>query len=263
VNEMARALDRVERNRQASMRHAREIQQRLLPQGTYMGREVQVVSVFEPADSVGGDFHDVIELPDGSLILAILDVSGHGVPAALYTALLRTVLRHQIAAGADLNAVLRTMNEEFNAVAGGSGDFATCCLLKLDPRAGALSYLNAGHEPPIIVGSTGVTLLDQEHGPPVGVGDLAPASVCQASLEPGERLFLYSDGLHEVFDDHNKQFGRERLTQALVDTSRQPPDAQLKAVLERVRSFARQGRLTDDVTLLCAQRRTGADRHGP
>ncbi|MFQ5805438.1 MAG: PP2C family protein-serine/threonine phosphatase [Phycisphaerae bacterium] len=254
VNEMAGALETVEKQREAQMRRARAIQTRLLPRNGAAHGSYDVTAVFRPADGVAGDLFDMVDLTDGSMLLAVLDVSGHGVAAALYTALLRTVLRHQARMTCDLAAIVEAMNDEFRGVAGGSGEFATCFLIRLDHATGALEYVGAGHDPAIIIRAGGSAELLEGQGLPIGVQDRQQRSTSRSVLRRGDRLFLYTDGLHEVFDNEGRRFGRERLTELLAETSRHEPKEQLRAVIRGVRSFLRDSGFADDVTLLCVRR---------
>jgi sigma-B regulation protein RsbU (phosphoserine phosphatase) len=240
------------------MCHAREIQRRLLPPEGLSIPGYTVAALFEPADSVGGDMYDVIALPDGRVLLAVLDVCGHGVPAALYAALLRTVLRREAVACTDLRSIVASMNEELTTVVGASGEFATCLLVRLDPESGTTDYIGAGHEPAIVVRAGGSTDLLEGDGLPLGIPGQRNDRVQAAQLQPGDRLFVYTDGLHEVFDACGEPFGRERLAKLLVETNARRPAEQLRASVDRVCAFAAGQALPDDVTLVCAARESSS-----
>jgi len=254
-NEMTVALERVEHSRQFEMRRARDIQRRLLPPMPVVTDAYEVVAAFEPAQSVGGDLFDVVRLSDGSLVVAVLDVSGHGVPGALYTALLRTVIRQQAASGADLRDVLRAMSEEFLGVAAESGEFVTCFLARLDAHDGHVTYSGAGHEPGLLVRCDGRVEALESGGLPIGLVTQREDRVHDTRLDPGDRLFVYTDGLHEVRGDRTELFGRQRLTEVLVRTRNMCPQEQVIAVTEAVREFTGGRAFDDDVTLVCVSRR--------
>lgn len=258
VNEMARALESVEKDRAAQMRRAREIQSRLLPRNGAKHGPYEIAAVFHPADSVAGDLYDIIELADGSLLLAVLDVSGHGVAAALYTALLRTVLRAQAKLTTDLNHITQAMNNELAGVVGSSGEFATCFLLRLDPNTGTVEYVGAGHDPAIAISATGRPRLFEGAGLPMGIRANETYSVETETLRSNERLFLYTDGLHEVFNANDVRFGRERLIELLSRTVAREPAEQLDDVIRSVQSFVSNGSFDDDVTLVCICQRDPA-----
>jgi sigma-B regulation protein RsbU (phosphoserine phosphatase) len=258
VNEMTRSLEAVERERGAQLRRAREIQSRLLPRNGTSHGFYEITACFRPAESVAGDLYDIIELADGSLLLAVLDVSGHGVAAALYTALLRTVLRSQTKLTTDPNRIAQAMNNELAGVVGGSGEFATCFLLRLDPSRGAFEYVGAGHDPAIVMSATGKPRLIEGEGLAMGIRANEKYPAARATLQPGERLFLYTDGLHEVFNADGVRFGRKRLIELLRRTIACEPAGQLDQVIRVVRSFAGNDSFDDDVTLVCISPRNPA-----
>jgi len=258
INEMARALHAVDQQRRAEMKRARAIQSRLLPPEQHAIGVYDIAAKLYPADSVGGDLYDIVRLEDGSTLLAILDVAGHGVAAALYTALLQNVLHYEARATADPARLLDVMNAQLARKAGGSGDFATCFLVRLDRDTGAIDYAGAGHEPVVLVRSSGAIELLESGGPPLGLIAGNAYAVGHARLESGDRLLLYTDGLHEIWDGGGRHFGREKLIALLGGTARHEPAAQVDAVIEAVRRSARDSRFVDDVTLICALRTAAA-----
>ncbi len=253
VNNMARSLEDVENRRRAEMNEARDIQQGLLPTHADVIDGYELAATFLPAESVGGDLYDVVEGADGSVVLAVFDVSGHGVSAALCTALLRNVLRREIDDRSSLTDVMDELNKAFFDI-GQSGYFATCVLVRL-LTSGDLEYVNAGHEPVAVVRRSGDFQTLEGGGLPLGVERDTQFDAGTAHLEKGDRLFVYTDGLHEVFDDHGVIFGRQRLAHALVDSASVPVRDQLHAVIDQVRSYNGHDGFDDDVTLLCASRR--------
>lgn len=254
VNRMARSLNQVEIRRRNEMERARAIQQGLLPRDGHHIEGFELAAAFLPTDSVGGDLYDIVPLADGSTLLVVIDVSGHGVPAALYTALLRTVLHHQACATSDITQIAAAMNREFASIAS-AGEFATCYLAKLMTSSGTIEYLSAGHEPAILVRPNGNTETLAGNGLPLGINDKTAYQSLQARLAIGDRLFMLTDGLHEVFDGKGRPLGRARLVDLLVRTAGLRLREQLAAVIRNVRSFQGRDNFDDDVTLLCASRR--------
>ena len=253
INDMARSLGRVEARRRAEMKKAQGIQRGLLPRGDHDIKGFDVATIFLPTDSVGGDLYDVVDLADGSTLLAIMDVSGHGVPAALYTALLRTVLRYQAAVTSDIRQIAEAMNHELSGITD-QGEFATCFYVRLLCDSNEVEYVSAGHDPAIVVRSDGRVETLVGSGLPLGVEDGTKYERHRMRLEHDDRLFLYTDGLHEVFDEHRRQLGRNGLESLVVETRSLLPNEQVRSVVEKVRSFQRGMRFEDDVTLLCARR---------
>jgi sigma-B regulation protein RsbU (phosphoserine phosphatase) len=254
VNEMAKSLEAVERCRQAEMERAREIQQRLLPDNQFPAEHLEIAGVSLPADSVGGDLYDVIGLKDGSILLAVLDVSGHGVPAALYTALLRTILRHHADAVVDVSHIARAMNDELSIITG-AGEFATCFLARIRGDSGEVDYVNAGHDPPVILRANGAVNLLAGAGLPLGVKAGTRYETLKSTLGPADRLLIFTDGLHEVFDARGRLMGRQRLARLLSKTSWVPIEVQLGLVIQQVRSLQGNDEFADDVTLVAVRRR--------
>ncbi len=249
INRMAESLRRVENRRQSEMRRAKNIQQGLLPSNNRRIEGFEAAAAFLPADSVGGDLYDIVPLPDGSTLLVVLDVSGHGVPAALYTALLRTVLHHQASATSDIVEIATAMNRELWSIAS-AGEFATCFLARIMNSQGTIEYLSAGHDAAIVVHPNGSASMLTGGGLPLGIEEEAAYQILRAPLAPGDRLFLFTDGLHEVLNGNERPLGRTGLAALLTGTSRLGLEQQIEAVIQKVRSFQRRSNFDDDVTLL-------------
>jgi sigma-B regulation protein RsbU (phosphoserine phosphatase) len=250
VNQMARSLNQVEFRRKEEMKRARVIQRGLLPRDVHRIEGFELVAAFLPTDSVGGDLYDIVPLTDSSTLLVVMDVSGHGVPAALYTALLRTVVHHQASATSDITRIARAMNREFSSIAS-AGEFATCYLARLVNTSGIIEYLSAGHDPAVVVRPDGSAEVLAGNGLPLGIDSETSYQSNRGRLVPGDRLFLFTDGLHEASDGHGRPLGRPRLVNLLVRTANLGLREQLEAVIREVRSFQRRARFDDDVTLLC------------
>lgn len=250
VNSMAAALEVVDKERQSQIRRARDIQSRLLPRVHEVQGNCEIATFFEPADGVGGDFYDIVPVGKSSTLIMVLDVSGHGVAPALYTALLRTVLRHEARLTSDPGKLLELMNRELAEVAVHSGDFATCFLCRIDAEGSTIHYASAGHEPALLITPNGDSHALAECGTPLGVCDAEQYEVASADFQAGTRLLLYTDGLHEVANTEGELFGRDRLVEAFASTRLANPSDQVSQVVSRVRAFATKGRFLDDVTVL-------------
>lgn len=253
INAMVRSLGRVERERRAEMERARMIQQRLLPSGGTKLRDLSVSSVFLPTTSVAGDLFDLVEFADGSVMVFVIDVAGHGVPGALYTALLRTVLRYEMNDTTEPDEVLSKTNRQLHAVSDG-GDFATCFVARLEPRQDRIRFAKAGHDPAILLHPDGAVELLETQGLPLGVSLNDDYRSGTAPFKTGDRLILYTDGLHEVFDPRGIPFGRERLIRLAAETRHCPPGKQVDSMIEAARAFQRSQAFSDDVTLVCVER---------
>jgi serine phosphatase RsbU (regulator of sigma subunit) len=260
LNEMTDALGRSERERAAEMRRAREIQRALLGSPTAVVEGFETRSLFLPAASVGGDLVDLVTLQDGSALLAMIDVTGHGVPGALCTALLRSTIRHAARTTDDPRRIMRSMNRELCEIAA-AGLFATAVLLKLNHERPCIEYVSAGHDPPVRVDPHGSTEALNHAGLLLGVDAGARYVIEEAELPPAARLFVFTDGLHEAMSPNGEQFGRARLADLLAGTALLPLEEQLRTVVEHVRSFREREGFEDDVTLFAVRReRADVDR---
>jgi serine phosphatase RsbU (regulator of sigma subunit) len=231
---------------------ARQIQFGLLPFEPYVREGVSVHAAMRPANTVGGDYFDVIELGEHRLAVVMADVAGKGMPAALLMALLQGSLRTLITAGFRGAELIGKLNAHLHANIP-ANRLVTMFYCELDAQTGALSYVNAGHNPPYLLRADGLERL--------GATDIAlgvlPGAVFQqagAQLAPGQRLFLYTDGVSEAFDARECEYGEPRL-QALLEGHHHLPAAEL---LEKVQAdvLAHCGsvRPHDDMTLLVLAR---------
>jgi phosphoserine phosphatase RsbU/P len=233
---------------------AREIQLAMLPRGTYRAGDVEICGVTRPANTVGGDFYDVLPLPDGRLVLTLGDVSGKGSPAALLMALLLAVLRTLADEGLTPPALVERLNIQISRHSPASR-FITLFFGVYTPATGALTYVNAGQNPPLLrrrdgryqrLGATGVAL---------GMFEGSTFDAVDTRVEPGELLVLYSDGITEAEDPQGIPFEEAGLEQVLErELAAAPADIGTR-VLEAVETHARNSRFNDDLTLLVLKRR--------
>src|SRR6185295_644690 len=156
-----------------------------------------VFTAMRPANTVGGDYFDIIELSDGRIALAMGDVAGKGIPAALLMALLQGSLRTLITAGFRGADLVRTLNDHLYANIP-RNRLVTLFYAEMDPTTGVFNYVNAGHNAPLLLRPTGVTRLGTTG---VALGVLGGSSFEERgeTLAAGERLFLYTDGITEAF----------------------------------------------------------------
>ncbi|MBZ2184039.1 MAG: SpoIIE family protein phosphatase [Bryobacter sp.] len=197
---------------------ARTIQSNLLPHKLAAEGPVAAVGSSIPTHQVGGDFYDVLRRPDGSWLVAVADVSGKGVGAALLASLLQGVLLEAASSGAQLDQWLPRLNRFLLERTAGE-KYATIFACNID-AGGRLEYINAGHSRPFIVrpnhaGGPTLEALDQD-GFPVGLLDIATFEPAPAQLHPGDTLVLFSDGVEEGRRGPNEFFGRERIAAALM-----------------------------------------------
>ena len=180
---------------------ARDIQRAMLPQEMVTGGGLEAYGFTRPANTVGGDFYDVLQMPDGRLVIALGDVSGKGSPAALLMALTLAILRTLVDEGLDPAALARRLNVQVARHAPGSR-FVTMFLAVFDPVTGALHYVNAGQNPPILRRVNGALERLTSGGVALGMFELSTYTAGDTWLAAGDVLVLYSDGITEA---ENKQ----------------------------------------------------------
>ncbi|NBC33658.1 MAG: SpoIIE family protein phosphatase [Alphaproteobacteria bacterium] len=247
---------------QQELQIARDLQRSVLPVDFPDRPAFAVYGTMESAREVGGDFYDFFDRPDGRFVVVIADVSGKGVPAAFFMAICRTLLKAIALFEPDPAACLRQLNE---LLAAGNDQmmFVTLFFAVFDPESGRLDCVNAGHNPPFLVGRDGaVRLLDGETDMAVAVTDDLDFTAHSHSLAPGERLVLYTDGVTEAFSPDDEPFGEDRMAAILAATAQQPPAGLAARLVAAIHDFENGGEQSDDITLLVLDRKPGADAAG-
>lgn len=261
---------------------ARNIQRDFLPESLPLARGVKLEAALEPARQVSGDFYDAFTLPpSGTVVLVVGDVCDKGVGAALFMALFRslirasadpvgggaiqmiggrrTIVRQSLEAATPADLLTRVAgftNDYIARLHGRTNMFATVFLAALDPSDGQLDYVNAGHEPAIIVAPDGATRELRPTGPALGLMPEVVFGAGQATLERGQSLIAFTDGLVEARSPAGAAFGGERLRDALRSHSASASTL-VRGVLEALHAFTGQAEPHDDVTLLAATRTGG------
>jgi sigma-B regulation protein RsbU (phosphoserine phosphatase) len=230
----------------------REIQSRLLPSAPVDVRGVELAALSLPCYEVGGDYFDFLELPDGDLGLAIGDVSGKGVSAALIMSSVQAALRVAAPIEDDLARLVARLNALIFRSASGR-KYATFFFARYTPSTGLLRYVNAGHNPPYIVTAEGLTEIGST-GRPIGLLPESSYTEGTVSLPQGSTLFLYTDGLNEAADPDEIEFGNDRL-RALFLGQRDAALTRIPSrVLDAVTTFERGAKATDDKTIVVMRR---------
>ena len=229
---------------------ASSIQQSILPTELPRESDYQMFGSMKSARNVGGDFFDVVRLPDRRVGLAIADVSDKGVPAALFMMSTRTLLKGAAIGAINPGDVMETVNQllcEDNEAA----MFVTLLYAVYDPETGRLTYANGGHNPPLIVHADNTsTLLPPTEGLALG---LLPGYEYQqntVTVEPGESLILYTDGVTEAMNADEEEFGVERLQQIFTGSYPREAYAITQSIFDAVDEFAGDTPQSDDVTCL-------------
>jgi phosphoserine phosphatase RsbU/P len=216
---------------------------------TSCGGRIALHAAMRPAREVGGDFYDFFTIDGNRLVMVIGDVSGKGVPASLFMAMTRTVIRLVARQDDDLAAGIGRANALLSAD-NDSAMFVTLFYGVLDLASGRLTYCNCGHNPPQVLrgdgGSEGLPLT----GLPLGVLEEADYATRTVDLAPGDRLFLYTDGVTEANDAEGGEFGEARLSAALDALRDAAPSDMVDGIVRRVDAFAAGAPQADDITCL-------------
>lgn len=227
---------------------ARDIQTSFLPEQVPRIAGFEIAASCAPANEIGGDFYDFINIDDSRTGLAIADVSGKSVSAALFMALSRSVLRSNTLWGADVKSVIGKTNSQI-AEDSKSGMFVTLFYGVLDVKEKTLTYVNAGHNPPILIdGEAGEVSMLKTGGIALGALDDARYDEAVLKLSPGSVLVLYTDGVTEAVRG-DELFGEERLIEAVKRSKRLSAKEILGHIEGEVAGFS-TGAQADDMTLV-------------
>lgn len=257
---------------------ARTIQRDFLPESLPEVTDLELEAALRPARDVSGDFYDCFLLTSGEVILVVGDVCDKGVGAALFMALFRSLIRAsadpvgggaiqmiggshtmvmqaiQSAKPADLLTRVASFTNDYIArLHGRTNMFATVFLASLEPNSGELVYVNAGHEPALVISPDGSFEELRPTGPALGMLPDSHFSAVTRTLEKGHSLFSFTDGLVEAYSPTGDVYGWERLREVLRAQSRSSASELVQAVLDSVQSFAGHLDAHDDVTMLAAR----------
>lgn len=229
---------------------ARRMQNSILPTRFPNRPDVQLHARMIAAKEVGGDFYDFFWLDDDRLGVVIADVSGKGVPAALFMAVARTLLRATAPATAGPGPCLAAANDLL-AQENDAGMFVTLFYAVLDTTTGRLAYANGGHNPPLVVGGDGVARpLPTTGGIALGVLEAEEFAEAEIDLAPGDTLFLYTDGVTEAFNPQGVAFTEARLNGVLDGAQALDAAAVNDKVIHAVEGFAAGAAQSDDITCM-------------
>jgi len=236
---------------------AREIQNAMLPEGTWSGPGVEAFGLTKPANTVGGDFYDILPQPDGTVLVALGDVAGKASPAALLMALLLAILRTLVDEGLPLTALVQRLNIQVSRHAPASR-FITLFLASFHPGTGRLEFVNAGQTPPLLRRQNGSIERLMQGGIALGMFEGSTYQAGEVQMHPGDALLMYSDGLTEAESPDGQPFdeaGLERTLALFAGAYQKTAAAELgKAVFEAVERHRRDQRLQDDLTVLVLSR---------
>ena len=216
-------------------------------------KEFEIYATMQPAKEVGGDFYDFFMVDDEHLAIVMADVSGKGVPAALFMVIGKTLIKDHTTSSSDLGDVFSEVNNML-CESNSEGLFITAFEGVLNLRTGEFRYVNAGHEPPFIAHAGG-RFAAQKIRPGfvlAGMEDIRYKSG-SIQIEPGDKIFQYTDGVTEATDADNKLYGMERLENVLNANLGQSPNDILPAIKKDIDQFVGNAPQFDDITMLCLE----------
>jgi len=237
---------------------ARTIQQSILPRdfgpkGPSGG--VSIAAEMQAANEVGGDFYDFFMIDGERLGVVVGDVAGKGVPAAIYMSLSRTLLRATAQLGLDAGECLRHANRTLCSE-GDAGLFVTTVYVIVNTRTGAVDYSTGGHFPPLIARANGtVDSTPLAGGMVLGIDADARYDSGKTTLETGDLMFLYSDGVTEAANHADEFFGDDLLAETVGAVAGSDEKAAVSTIVEKVHLFAGGRSQSDDITLVAVRRR--------
>lgn len=251
--------------------HTEEVERRRLEEELAIGREIQLSLLpdrppilpgyefgilYEAAYQVGGDFYDFCEIPgdDGRIGLIIGDVAGKGVPAALYMAMCRTIVRSMALSGRNPARALMKANEIILNDSQ-ANLFLSAIYASLDPRTGRLTYANAGHNKPLLLHDrSGEVEVLSARGIILGAFDDIEIEEAEIELAPGDVFILYTDGITEANDEKHRFFGEDRLQAILAENSDARAEEIAQAVTKALSRFTGNEPQADDFSLVALKR---------
>lgn len=250
------ALSRANERMESELNVGREIQMKMVPFNfdVYKNRkEFSIYAILEPAREVGGDFYDFFFIDEEWFCINIGDVSGKGVPAALFMAVTKTMIKTRAADDHSPASIITHVNDELSAD-NPSCMFVTVFVGLLNIKTGEFLYTNAGHNPPYIRRKSGeLVVMNQRHGPVIGaMGDLAYREH-KIVLNQGDRVFMYTDGVTEAMNSRNELYGDSRLFVLLSTITANGVENLVRNVLGNVVDFTGEADQADDITILAVE----------
>ena len=232
---------------------ARDIQQAMLPSGHYTAPGVETVGMSRPANTVGGDFYDILPLEDGRLVITLGDVAGKGSPAALLMALLLAMLRTLVDEKLEPADLITRLNVQVCRHAPGTR-FITLFYGVFDPRTGSLTYVSAGHMPPLLLRGDGSCERLTDGGISLGMFEQSTYSTGHVTIGPDDLFAVYSDGITEAESQQGVPFDEIGLETALKASHHDALSDVGAAVVRAVEHHTDARKFADDLTILLLRR---------
>ena len=240
---------------------AREIQKAMLPPGRFRAPGADVCAFSRPANTVGGDFYEILPMDDGRLMIAVGDVAGKGSPASLLMALLLAMMRTLVDERLEASDLMERLNVQVCRQSPGSR-FITLFYGELNLASGELRYVNSGHTPPLLLRAAGGVEKLQTGGVALGMFEGSRFETGFAVLQRDDLLAIYSDGITEAENPKGEPFDEQGLETVLLAERRNNVAAASAAVVRAVERHRADIRLADDLTLLLLRRSTAPSAAG-
>lgn len=239
---------------QKELEQAADIQRRLLPNAPPVISGLDLAGYNAACRTVGGDYYDFLQRPDGTVAVIVADVAGKGMPAAMLMSSLQARVQVLAEDATDLAALVTRLNRTISANCP-ANRFITFFMAIIDPSTGEITYCNAGHNPPALVRASGEFEMLEGGGMILGILPKATYSACKAHLNPGDTLVLYSDGVTEaVRPDSDEEYGEDRLARLVARLERGSAAKMIEDINRSVADWLAGTPAADDVTLVIAHR---------
>jgi len=229
---------------------ARNVQQNLVPDHLPSNETFELFASYTPFGEVGGDYYDYVPLSDERFLFCIGDVQGKGVPAAMVMSNFQASFKALTSQNADLESIVEELNRLLYNAAKGS-HFISFFVGLMDLPKGELTYINAGHNPPVLMRANGESKFLNEGTMILGAIDkLVFVNVGKENLSASDLIFLFTDGVTEVFNEENDEFGEERLREVIKTERKSPLNEIQESLLAEMNRFRGTRNFSDDLTTL-------------
>jgi len=250
-NSMSAALAKADDERRDQMEKARKIQEHLKPT-PLMCEGLSIAHIYRPATDVAGDYFDVIRQGNDYVVFCVADVTGHGVPAAIEAAMLKTLFGSAARETSDPAGILNIIHDGFVPVSLDE-DFATMIVAVMNCDNGRFRYASAGHEPCYLLRGDGSIVTLESTGPLLGVRSMQGWEAKDLSVSPGDRLVMLTDGVSEAASPAGELLGHERLLSIVSENGARPLDELASRIVDTATAHRDGGPQVDDVTVVLVE----------